>query len=134
MNLPLPTIWGWFVGPLYDFVDCLLLGLAFFQASHVWAPHNIQLCRSSSGRCFSRRMMHQAEAGCRCSDAERVPGGFSLQAVKHTVKLLDAYGLRKEHLIEHLTELRQWVCPIAAMTLCFILRSGVNLIQSPIAS
>lgn len=28
------------------------------------------------------------------------------EAVKHTVKLLDAYGLRKEHLIEHLTELR----------------------------
>lgn len=33
--------------------------------------------------------------------------GEPAQAVKDTVGLLDAYGLRKEHLVEHLTELRQ---------------------------
>ena len=61
-------------------------------------------------------MMHQQSLAADVLMPKGCLGDFPLQAVKHTVKLLDAYGLRKEHLIEHLTELRQWVCPIAAMT------------------
>ena len=109
---------------------CMILWMVYcwvyhIKASHVWAPKSWLaflefLTPSSSAEAHPTAAFPEEWCTSRgwlqmfwCLQSQ---GDLPLQAVKHTVELLDAYGLRKEHLIEHLTELRQWVCPHAVIS------------------